>query len=101
MTNRKIGDKFFLTHSGDIVKMEYVTKVDNLYKICGFSLLNKSPFFIKPLNSTKLSIFKSDGIFDTEICMYSSSSIKAKMICLESENDFVFIPILHTLELLK
>lgn len=101
LTSRKIGDQWFLTHTGDIVKMAYATKVENSYKVCGFSLKSRDPFFTKPMASTNLSIFKSDGELSTTLCMHEINSIAAKMICLEIEKSFVYIPLLHTLEILK
>lgn len=101
LSSRKVGDQWFLTHSGEIVKMTHATKVGNSCKIFGFSLISIGPFFVNPLTSTKLFIFKSDGILKTEICMHEVHSIQAKMICLEIDTDFVYMPILHTLEILK
>lgn len=100
-SSRKIGDQWLLTESGDIVMMKHVTKVGNSYKICGSPLIEKSPFFLNPLNSTRLSIFKSDGQLRTELCHFEINSIVAKIICIEYESEYVYMPILHTLEILK
>lgn len=101
LSSRKIGDKWFLTQSGDIVGMKYATKIANSYKICGFSLIQKSPFFMKPLDSQKLFIFKSNGELNSELCMHGIDSIVAKMICLAIGTHFVYMPILHTLDILR
>lgn len=45
LSSRKIGDQWFLSTSGDIVKMKHAIKVGSSYKICGSSLINKGPFF--------------------------------------------------------
>lgn len=102
LTSRKMGDQWFLTRSGDIIKMIYAKKVENSYKICGLTVKAKSEFFSKPIKSTSLNIFKSDAdCLSTEECMHELNSIAAKMICLHLASEFVFIPILHTLEILK
>lgn len=101
LSSRKIGDQWFLTRSGDIVKMKYATKASESYKIIGQPLVQMGPFFLKPLISTSLFIFKSDGILSSELCTYDIDSIKAKMMCLEFQSEYVYIPILHTLEILN
>lgn len=101
LSSRKIGDQWFLTRSGDIVKMKHIIKVSDSYKICGQSLLQKGPFFMKPLDSTRLSVFKSDGKLSCEVCMHEISAVKAKMMRLKFEEEYVYIPILHTLEILN
>lgn len=101
MSSRKMGDQWFLTHHGDIVKMEYVTKVGNVYKIVGFSLTSMGYFFSKPIRSNCLNIFKSDGELSSNLSTYDISSIAAKMICLDSEENFVYIPLLHSLEMCR
>lgn len=98
---RKKGDQWFLTRSGDVVKMKHAIEIHNTYKICGFSLIRKGAFFLKPLNSAKLNIFMSDGELNNEISTFDINAIAAKMICLESESNFVYIPILHSLEILS
>lgn len=61
LSSRKIGDQWFITHSGDIVKMMHATKVENSYGIYGFSVISKSDYFSKPIKSSRLNIFKSDS----------------------------------------
>lgn len=99
LSTRKIGDQWFLTHCGSIVKMRSATKISGEFKISGHSLRNICDFFISPINSTYLNIFKSDGVLNDELISYGLHSIKAKMVFLEYESEFVFIPLLHTLEL--
>lgn len=102
LSSRKFGDQWFLTRSGDVVKMIFATKVENSYKVYGLTVLSKSDFFSKPIKSSNLNIFKS-GIdsLSSEMCMHEINTIAAKMMCLQFASEFVFIPILHTLEILK
>lgn len=101
LSSRKKGDQWFLTRSGEIMKMNHVIKVQNTYKICGFSIIRKGPFFQKPLTSTKLNIYMSDGELNNEATVCDIHAIAAKMICLEYDSNFVYIPILHSLETLS
>lgn len=98
---RKKGDQWFLTDSGDIVKMTYAFNFHNTYNICGFPLMSKGRFFDKPIKSDKLNIYKSDGKLGEEACIYNMNTVAAKMICLDFESNFVYIPILHSLEILS
>lgn len=101
LSNRKFGDKWFLTEDEDIVKMKYVIKTDEKIQVCGIKIKQKGPFFSKedgaPLNSTKLHIYISDGETEDAECMFELAQIKAKFVCLSFNFDFVFIPLLHTL----
>lgn len=101
LSNRKFGDKWFLTEDEDIVKMKYVIKTDEKIQVCGIKIKQKGPFFSKddggPLNSTKLHIYISDGETEDTECMFELAQIKAKFVCLSYNFDFVFIPLLHTL----
>lgn len=98
LSSRKQGDQWFLTRSGDVVKMQHAIKIQNTYKIRGFSLVSKEPFFHQPLTSTKLNIYMSNGKLNTEANTYDIHKIAAKMICLEYGLNFVYMPILHSLE---
>lgn len=98
---RKKGDQWFLTRIGEIVKMKYATKIGNAFKIRGNSLVHKGAFFTKPLTSTKLNIYQSDGKLNECSDTYDIESIMAKMMCFELESKFIFIPLLHSLESLN
>lgn len=102
LSSRKFGDQWFLTCCGDVVKMIHAVQIDkNKYKIVGYPLLDKSNFFTQPLTSSKLNIFMSSGQIHTESRLYDISSVRAKMIFLQFETNFVAIPLLHTLEALN
>lgn len=103
-SNRKVGDSWFLARSNDdkiqIVKVLYVTVDANQYRIWGSPLKQLQNFFTYPITSTKLNIYESDGEMDNPI-FWNIKSIMAKMICLPYDQRFVYMPILHTLEILK
>lgn len=101
LSNRRIGDCWFLAKTNDtefqIVKMEFATKDRDSYKIWGSQLKELKTYFNYPLKSSKLNIYASDGQTESAT-FWDIKMIVAKLICLPSGKEFVFIPILHTLE---
>lgn len=95
---RKFGDSWFSSKSGQIVKMKYALKIGNNFKIVGQNIIEKNDFFTKPVNSSKLDIFLSNGELDDQLNSYNLQEIEAKIICLPYGTDFVFIPLLHTMD---
>lgn len=99
LSTKKRSDSWFLTYNGDVVLMKYVTTID--YKnimIHGITLKSKTDYFIFPISSTKLDIYKSDGELNIDILEFNLQSVKAKMMCLPIDQDSVFIPLLHTIK---
>lgn len=105
LSNRKRGDSWFLAKSDNakihIVKMKYAFKDDDQFKICGWSLDERTEFFNFPVTSTKLHIYASNGKTCNELDVFNIESVIAKMICLPCKEIFVYIPLLHTLESLN
>lgn len=102
LSNRKIGDSWFLVKSNDaalyVVQMKYAIRLGNRYRICGLPLVEKKEFFKYPVTSTKLYIFASDGKLSAELQTYEIDNVLAKMISLKyNEHTFVYMPLLHTL----
>lgn len=98
LSNRKIGDRWLLTKSGDVVAMRYATRRDDSYSIHGVRVRQKSDFFTLPYSSHITDIYLSDGQLDDNEHTYSHNEIKAKLICLSYEDKFVFIPLLHSVD---
>lgn len=100
LSNRKDKDSWFMTKSKDIVKFEYAIKDKLNYKVFGLRIAHeqKIPFFTNPVNSTKLDIYASSKKFENDLQAYSLETIETKMMCLIHEDQFVFIPLLHTLD---
>lgn len=104
LSNRKTGDSWALVKLGNeihIVKMKYAFKDGDQFKICGWILCEKQAFFRFPLTSTKLFIYASNGTTSDNLCIYNIKSVIAKMIRLPCNEQFVYMPILHTLESLN
>jgi len=104
-------NNYFMTVAGDIVSMIHATYSEKKIMILGFSLKNKYDFFLKPFPSSRLNIFASKGIlhvnsgrvnykFDNNAPkLYLLNEIKCKLYCLFYKDEFVFMPLLHTLDL--
>lgn len=99
--DKKSTDSWSLTKTGEIVRMEYAKVENNVYKIVGTSIKEKSALFTTPINSTKLKIFVSDGNTDNELHTYDIDSIALKFMYLPTRDKFAFIPIVHTMDSLQ
>lgn len=94
---RKIGDKYLLMRTGDIVEMKYATCMKNSYYIVGAPIKNKNDFFTQPYSSHKTDIYISNGEKDQEK-IFGIKEVKAKLMCLSYKENYVFIPILHSID---
>lgn len=102
LSRKNVGDQWFLTRTGIIVKMVHAQRVQNSFVIWGFSMNSTMNFFSRPLESNQLNIFQSDSnSISTTLTMHEINLIAAKMICLPFADKLIFIPILHTLEILS
>lgn len=97
LSTKKNGDRWFITKRGVIVKMMHAQKSDGKYLIFGAPLKQKKEFFIHPLPSRYLDIYISNGETKESI-FFDISEIRSKLMCLSYKNDFVFIPLLHSLD---
>lgn len=97
LSTRKHGDKFFFTHSNEIVEMLHVVRSDNSFSIIGNSLKQKEIFFTHPFSSSNLNIFVSNRE-KNDPKSYKITDIKCKLICLSYKTNSVFIPLLHSLD---
>lgn len=95
---RKTGDKWFLTKSGEIVAMKYATVVKDSYFIHGVPIKYKYDFFSLPYSSHITDIYSSNGDSLNIDKMYELNQIKAKLFCMSYKDNFVFIPLLHSLD---
>lgn len=97
----KGNDAWFLTKSSDIVKMLFVQKIGIDFIIHGLKIKTKDSFFKTPIDSRKIDIYTSPGELETDSRLYNINSIKAKMMCIEIGKQSVFIPLLHSLEVIN
>lgn len=98
LSSRRFGDSWFLTKSDEIVKMEFITKENSKFEIMGRVVEEKDNFFQNPISSTKLKIFLSNGKKSEELKTFNLNSIEAKMVCLPYNDQFVFMPLIHSSE---
>lgn len=101
LSNRKESDSWFMSISNEIVKLKYVIQKNNSYKIVGQNIKQKRSFFEKPIDSSKLDIYITNGEVTDELHVYGLNSVKSKMMCLSSDDEFVFLPLLHSMESLQ
>lgn len=97
---QKTSDSWFLSNDNEIVKTLQIRKEDGEVLIEGVRILTKSNFFNKPISSSELKIFLSDGRLSDESFLYRLNSIIGKMICLPYQNESVFIPLQHSMDVL-
>lgn len=97
MLSNNIKNKWFLTKENEIISMIYATHIEARIHIYGAKIQVKSDFFEIPIKSSRLNIYKSDGrtILPT---LYSLKEIKCKLVSLKYKQEFVFIPLIHTLD---
>lgn len=90
-------DSWILTFSLEIVQMNYVISTENDILIYGTMISNREKFFKHPTSSKYFYIFKSNGEIGPAIS-FKIKDIKSKMIRLTYNEDFIFMPLLHTLK---
>lgn len=85
-------DCFFLSNSEDIVHINKISsKTDT---IVGQKFENKTDFFLEPIQSSKLNMYKIKNLSEHNI-LWKISDIKTKMVVFEIENELVAIPLLN------
>lgn len=103
-------NRYFLTNNGQIVSMINATYFKDRIHVYDANLKSKYNFFVKPFASSRLNIFASKRIIHknserhikyisdfSDPTLYSLNDIKCKLFCLSYHNEFIFIPLLHTL----
>lgn len=99
LSNKNTNNSWFLTKTKEIVQFHYAEQMG--FKLYGRIVKEKSSFFLNPINSNKLDIYESDIQLENDLKCFDIKSIAAKLICLSYRDKFVFIPLLHTLEILN
>lgn len=99
LSNKQFSNTWFLTKNNDIVKFKFAVKESGKINLFGMIIANKNSFFANPIASSKLKIFISDGKANDELHIFELNSIFAKMICLPYKELFLFMPLIHSLEL--
>lgn len=96
-STKKIGDRWFLTKSNQIVQMNYAIRLRDSYVISGAPIKHKTDFFKQPYASHLTDIFVSNGDKD-ETKIFDVNEIRAKLMCLSYKTSYVFIPLLHSID---
>lgn len=88
---------FFLTKEKQIVEMGYAFQLNGKYFVCGEVFLNKTSFFKDPINSKYIDIYVTDGE-KKQASYFNIDRIECKLQRLSYRDNFVFMPILHSLD---
>lgn len=88
---------WILIETNKIIEFRYAFKKDNRVMIRGDPLKSINNFFEKPFSSSYINVFMSDGAKDQLEINCGLSAIKAKLFCLPYKDNFVFIPLTHSL----
>lgn len=81
--------------------MQYALSNNDCIYIYGTEINELSNYFIQPFSSHHINVYVSDGKTG-DSTLYTMSNVKSKMVCLQnSAKEFVFIPLLHTLDILN
>lgn len=98
ISTRKIGDSWFITRDNKIIQMKYAFVRDSSFFICGNEILNKMNFFDEPFPSHLVDIYLCDPKKNENDSEHELNSIKSKVICIPNENQYVIIPVLHSID---
>lgn len=93
-------NKWFLTKNDEIVEFLFSFVEDHTIYLYGKSLRRLFNFFTTPFDSSHLSIYESIGT-QNEPSMYHLSDLKAKMFAMKYKENFVFVPLHHTLDFFR
>lgn len=88
---------WFLTHRNKIVRFENVQENPQL-QIGGKILTSKADFFTYPIASSFLNIYFGNKIYlSRSLSKFSCDDIKCKLVAVEYGDNYIFIPLIHTL----
>lgn len=96
--SNEIKNKWFMTKNNEIISMINATYYKEQICIYGYPIKEKTDFFEKPIKSSHLNIYKSDGSHGPPR-LYALHEIKCKLISLQYKSKFVFMPLIHTLDI--
>lgn len=97
ISTRKIGDSWFITLDKKIVQMKYAFVKGNSFFVCGNELKYKTNYFTEPYSSHFTDVYLCNQE-KNENSVHRIESIKSKMMCIPTENQYVLIPILHSID---
>lgn len=89
-------NKWFLTKKNEIVKMINAEYCDNELFVNDSAIKRKTDFFNEPFQSSLINLYISVDGDCYPPKFYQPTDIKCKLMCLNYQNQKVFLPILHT-----
>lgn len=96
-------NKWFMTRFDEIVEFKYAQfQHDGSIQIIGLPIFEKENYFTYPFNSSHLSIYAvSKNVINTKTKTYTINDVKCKTMQFNTEKETVFLPLLHSLDLLN
>lgn len=96
-SSKKVGDSFFMTENKEIVQFKYAKRDGKKIALYGNEFISKNDFFSNPYSSKFSDIYLCTEEKSEERC-FAIENIKAKMYCIPFEDQFVLIPLLHSID---
>lgn len=93
-------DKWFMTKNNWVVQMINVTRLENIVYIYGARVSKLENFFDTPFESKHINVFCAANKQEKPQ-LFKLTDIKCKIFCLNYSNRLVFVPLLHTLDLMS
>lgn len=106
LLNNTDKDSWFLTKEGHIASMQYATYQEGNVCVYASQLKETNNFFVTPFQSSQLKIFESTAALHgnnykpifIKTKKFFLKEIRCKLFSLQYKNKFVYLPILHTLD---
>lgn len=93
-----VKNQWFLTKSDSIVSMINGRYCRGQIFILGAPVITLTDFFKLPIKSSFLHVYCSDKKLGN-VKLFALKDIKCKLYCIQYHTSFIFIPILHTLDI--
>lgn len=91
-------DSFVQITDGNIIKIKNICKINNESFILGYSFRSMSPFYTKPIDSTKLGIYLVDNL-SNNLSNWQVETIQSKCMLLKIKNKTIAFLVIHTIEM--
>jgi hypothetical protein len=98
LLNSEPANKWFFTETGEIASMINATYYGGDLWIFGRTIKKVKDFFEKPFQSHYINIYCSNGEL-TDPKLFRTSDVKFKMIGIHHKDQYIFYPMIHTIDM--
>lgn len=95
--SRNFADKWFLSNDGEVVELHFSIKRDTKYLLYGSCMKKLENFFTQPFSSKNIYVFLCDKE-KLHPKYFEVDNVMAKMVCVRNSENYIFMPLLHTLK---